>query len=127
MPHTVYAPLPAVRDAKLDPFDADQRTRIPAAAALAAITPATAVNPVVANLRNPALVAACRRAELPPLTPAAVAVLIEIAEMKEGADPNYVKFLDCLAALIWRAGDAGAVLAEVASLISAVRAEDATR
>ncbi|MFD6973557.1 hypothetical protein, partial [Streptomyces sp. NPDC059949] len=106
----------ALREDALDPFDADQRARIPAAAGLAAVTPA-------ANLRNPALVEACRRGDLPPLTPRAVAVLVEIAEMKEGQDENFVKFLDYLAALIWRAGDSKAVLAEVADLLSRVRAE----
>ncbi|MFD6972194.1 hypothetical protein [Streptomyces sp. NPDC059949] len=115
----------ALREDALDPFDADQRARIPAAAGLAAVTPAAPVNPAAANLRNPALVEACRRSDLPKLTPRAVAVLVDIADMKIGQPANFVAFLDYVAGLIWQAGDSKAILAEVAELISGVRAEAA--
>ncbi|MGW2584521.1 hypothetical protein ACWCYZ_24880 [Streptomyces virginiae] len=113
----------ALRDDALVTYDADQRSRIPAAAALAAITPATAPAPYASNLRNPELRAACRRSTLPPMTDRGWRVLIEIAEMKVGQPANYVAFLDYLASLIWDAGDSKAVLAQVADLISRVRAE----
>ncbi|WP_405436650.1 hypothetical protein OG373_06685 [Streptomyces avidinii] len=71
-------------------------------------------------------IAACRRAELPPLTTRAIAVLAEIAVMRaENQDENYDRFLSYLANLIWHAGDSKAVLAEVAALISRVRTEAA--
>ncbi|MER6199812.1 hypothetical protein ABT234_20885 [Streptomyces sp. NPDC001586] len=112
----------ALREDALNPFDADQRSRIPAAAGLAAVTPAAPANPAGANLRNPALVEACRRSDLPPLTSRAIAVLVDIADMKIGQPANFVAFLDLLASLIWEAGDSEAVLAEVAALISTERA-----
>ncbi|GAA1557027.1 hypothetical protein [Streptomyces globosus] len=113
MQATSPAILPA--SGELDIFDADQRRRIPAAAGIAATTPA-------ASLSNPGLIKAYRRSDLPPLTPRAIAVLIEIAEMKEGQDANFVRFLDYVAGLIWQAGDSKAVLAEVLNLIDTAEA-----
>ncbi|MFD5507004.1 hypothetical protein ACFWIB_04405 [Streptomyces sp. NPDC127051] len=119
MSTTVYAPVNtalALPQPPLDIFDADQRTRIPAAAALAAITSAPAAPATFTT--------ACRREELPPLTPRAIAVLVDIAEMKEeGLPPEMVKFWNFVAGLIWRAGDSKAVLEEVAQLISGAHAE----
>ncbi|MFF4448924.1 hypothetical protein [Streptomyces sp. NPDC001502] len=112
--------LPVLASTELNIFDADQRSRIPAAAGLAATTPASIY---ADNLRNPELRAACRRSTLPPMTDRGWRVLIEIAEMKVGQPANYVAFLDHLASLIWDAGDSKAVLAQVADLISRVRAE----
>ncbi|MGW6979951.1 hypothetical protein ACWGE1_10960 [Streptomyces sp. NPDC054932] len=117
----------ALRDDALVTYDADQRSRIPAAAALAAITPATGPASTYAdNLRNPELRDACRRADLPPLKPRAIAVLVDIAEMKEeGMPPEMVKFWDLVAGLIWEAGDSKAILEQVAGLFGDVRAQAA--
>ncbi|KOU48983.1 hypothetical protein ADK55_19125 [Streptomyces sp. WM4235] len=133
----------ALRDNALDPFDADQRTRIPAAAGVAAVTPA--VLPVaeriadrittevptlaakisrdhIANLMDETIREACRPAHLPPLRPGAVRVLVQIAEAKRDQPAEMVEFLDYIAALIWRAGDATGILDEVADLIDSERA-----
>lgn len=135
----------ALREDALNPFDADQRARIPAAAGLAAVTPA--VVPVaeriadritteiptlaakisrdhIAALMDETIREAYRPAGMPPLTPRALAVLVEIAEMRrENQDENYDRFLGYLGALIWKAGDSTAILTECAELIAGVRAE----
>ncbi|WP_327302931.1 hypothetical protein OG730_04500 [Streptomyces sp. NBC_01298] len=141
------ANLPVLASTDLDIYNADRRTTSAAVAGIAATTPAgrslaeriadrisdevpTLAAKIsrdqIANLMNDSLVEACRREGLPPLTPRARAVLVDIAKIKgEGADANLVKFLDCLAALIWRAGDSKVILAEVAALLSAAHAEGA--
>lgn len=89
---------PAVPVPGLDPFDADQRTRMPAAASLAENTPA--------------------------LTPRAVRVLAGIATAKAGQPQNYVEFLDLLASQIRQAGDSERVLARALAIVKAARDED---
>ncbi|MFI9063247.1 hypothetical protein ACIGQE_15395 [Streptomyces sp. NPDC053429] len=91
----------ALREDALDPFDADQRTRVPAAAGLAAVTPLPA--------------------PMPQLTPRAVRVLAGLEKAKQGQPQNYCDFLDVMAQEIRKAGDSKAVLAEVAGLLAAMR------
>lgn len=121
------ANLPVLASADLDIYNADRRATSAAVAGIAATTPAG--KPMVDRAADRAAsIEACRREELPPLTPRAIAVLVEIAEMKEGEhghDENFVKFLDYVANLIWRAGDSKVILAEVAELLSAARTQDA--
>ncbi|MGW2580624.1 hypothetical protein ACWCYZ_04670 [Streptomyces virginiae] len=117
--------LPVLASTDLDIYNADRRATSAAVAGIAATTPAG--RPISDRAaERAASIQACRREDLPPLTPRAIAVLVEIAEMKEGEhghDENFVKFLNYVANLIWRAGDSKVILAEVAELISGVRAE----
>ncbi|MFJ6783728.1 hypothetical protein [Streptomyces yangpuensis] len=94
MSHTVYASLPAVTGACLDPCDADQRANVPAAAGLAALTTA--------------------------LTPRAVRVLGQIEQAQQD-HPDVAKFLGVVAQEIRKAGDSAAVLDDVLQLIQQKR------
>lgn len=76
----------------------------------------------IANLMNDSLIEASRSPELPPLTAGTRRVLAGIAELKVGADPQFVTFLNLLAGHVWEAGDATAVLAQVQDIIEKARA-----
>ncbi|WP_060179556.1 hypothetical protein [Streptomyces sp. IMTB 1903] len=86
--------LPVHASTELDIFDADQRTRVPAAAGLAALTPA--------------------------LTPRAVRVLGQIEQAQQDY-PEMANFLGLVAQGIRDAGDSAAILDEVLQLMQEQR------
>ncbi|MER6484114.1 hypothetical protein ABT264_11300 [Streptomyces virginiae] len=105
--------LPVLASTDLDIYDADQRARIPAAAGIAATTPALRPNP----FDDIEAVRAVRREDLPPLTDRAIKTLGQIHQAQADNPGPVADYLDLVKQGIWQAGDSPAVLDQVIALM----------